>query len=84
MKPRTCALTVLLAGALALTGCGKSGNPQPSAAATLMDISKLQQSFPSPTPEVQTSLDKFRLAESKPDGNGGEVSLYVGSELAIV
>lgn len=62
MKTTNYLFVILMAALFALAGCGKSGNPQPPAAATLMDISKLQQAFPSPTPEVQTSLDKFRLA----------------------
>lgn len=51
---------VLLAGVLASAGCGKSGSDNSTAqhVAATMDIAKLQQAFPSPTPEQQSTLSK--------------------------
>ncbi len=53
-------LVLLLAGALVLSGCGKSSSgPAPGAAS--IDVKKLQDAFPSPTPMVQNSLDKVKF-----------------------
>lgn len=53
---------VLMAGMLALAGCGKSDQPPPSAAPPVADVAKLLEAFPSPSPEVQGSLNKVRFA----------------------
>ncbi len=50
--------TILLAGMLALAGCGKSDQNQAQRVPAMMDLPKFQQAFPSPTPEQQTSLEK--------------------------
>jgi hypothetical protein len=63
MKTTNYLLVILMAGVLALAGCGKSGKP-----ATLVrtpgvvDLSDLQKAFPAPTPEISSSLDKLRFA----------------------
>jgi hypothetical protein len=51
---------VLLAGALAFAGCGKSGSDNGTAQhlAATIDVAKFQQAFPSPTPEQQSTLTK--------------------------
>jgi hypothetical protein len=61
-KMTNCLPILLLAGVFALAGCGKSSKPQPSADAAVMDMRQLQQAFPSPSNEVQSSLDKVRMA----------------------
>jgi hypothetical protein len=63
MKTRHYVIIALAAGLLAVSGCGKSGEPKrgplPPGA---VDLSPLQQAFPNPPPEVTTSLDKLRFA----------------------
>jgi hypothetical protein len=61
MKTTNRIAMVLLAGVCILAGCGKSSKPQPSAVVAVMDMRKLQQAFPSPSAEVQGSLDKVRM-----------------------
>jgi len=51
-----------MAGMLALAGCGKSDQPPPPAAPPVADVAKLLEAFPSPSPEVQGSLNKVRFA----------------------
>jgi len=53
-----------LAGALGLAGCGPSDkSPQPMVINEVkVDILKLQQVFPSATPEQQSSLSKTSMA----------------------
>jgi len=53
---------ILVAGFLALAGCGKSGDQAPPAPAGVIDLGALQQAFPSAGPEVQKSFDKIRFA----------------------
>jgi hypothetical protein len=55
-------LMVLMASVLALAGCGKSSEPQRPAVAGAIDIGKLQQAFPTVSPEVQNGFDKIRFA----------------------
>ena len=55
-------LIVLMAGVLALAGCGKSQEKAPPRQPGVVDLSGLQQAFPTPTPEAQASLDKLRFA----------------------
>jgi hypothetical protein len=56
-------LIVLMAGVLALAGCGKSGKPAAQVRTPgSVDISDLQKSFPTPTPEIMSGLDKIRFA----------------------
>ena len=62
MKTTNRIAIALLAGVFALAGCGKSSKPQPSAAVAVTDMGKLQQAFPSPSAEVQASLNKVRFA----------------------
>ncbi len=64
MKMTQYLLIVLMAGALAVAGCGKSGKQAPAAAQHtpgVVDISALQQAFPDPTPEVQGIIGKIRF-----------------------
>jgi hypothetical protein len=54
---------VLMAGTLALVGCGKSSKEtaaprQPG----VVDLSALQTAFPDPNPDVKASLDKLRFS----------------------
>ena len=60
MKMINYLLVIALAGVFALAGCGKSGQAPPPGVVTV-DIKKLQESFPSPTPQVQISLDKLKF-----------------------
>ncbi len=62
MRTTLCIATVLLVGMLALVGCGKSEKPKPSATVTLMDMTPVLQTFPTPTPEVQGHLNRARMA----------------------
>src|ERR1035437_2412087 len=56
-------LLILMAGALALTGCGKSGKAvAPVRPPGTVDLSEVQLAFPTPTPEVASSLDKARFS----------------------
>jgi hypothetical protein len=63
MKTTQYLLIVLMAGGLALAGCGKSSTekappPQPG----VVDLGPLQNAFPDATPEVKASLDKLRFS----------------------
>lgn len=63
MKTTQYLMIVLMAGGLALAGCGKSTKettptPQPG----VVDLGPLQNAFPDPTPEVKASLDKLRFS----------------------
>jgi len=49
---------LLLAGALALAGCGKSAQSTAQGDTVRMDLAKFTQAFPSPTPEQQGPLAK--------------------------
>src|ERR1019366_7843277 len=51
-------IMVLLGGMLAFAGCGKTDKSTAQQAPATMDISKLQQAFPSPTPGQQSTLAK--------------------------
>jgi hypothetical protein len=62
MKMTNYLFMILAASVLALAGCGKSSEPQPSATAGAIDIGKLQQAFPTASPEVQNGFDKIRFA----------------------
>jgi hypothetical protein len=63
MKMTQYLLIVLMAGALALVGCGKSNKQAPAAQQTpgVVDLNALQTAFPDPTPEVQAILGKLRF-----------------------
>jgi len=54
---------VLMAGALALSGCGKSSKPDASAQKTpgAIDIGALQAAFPDASPEIHSALDQVRF-----------------------
>jgi hypothetical protein len=58
MKVTQCMLSVLLAGAFALAGCGKSDQGRPQALPPAIDMPKFQQAFSSPTPAQQSTLEK--------------------------
>jgi len=49
---------LLLAGLLAFVGCGKSEKNQAQGIPAMMDLSKFQQAFPSPTPAQQSHIAK--------------------------
>ena len=49
---------ILVAVVLALVGCGKSDSGGDRGIPSAMDLPKLQQAFPSPTPEQQANLAK--------------------------
>ena len=49
---------LLLAGALALAGCGKSAQSTAQGDTVRMDLAKFTQAFPSPTPEQQSDIAK--------------------------
>ena len=51
-----------MAGMLALAGCGKPKQPPPPPVPPVADVGKLFEAFPSPSAEVQGSLDKVRFA----------------------
>jgi hypothetical protein len=56
-------LIVLMAGVLAVAGCGKSSKQTKAARQPgVVDLSELMQAFPDATPEVKGSLDKIRFA----------------------
>ncbi len=63
MRPIQYLLIVLMAGALALAGCGKSNKqtPVPRTPGVVV-LSDLQQAFPNPSQDFTTSLDKLRFA----------------------
>ena len=62
MKMTKCTLMLLLAGLLALAGCSKSNAPQaPAHPPGTIDVGKLSQAFPAPSPEVQGSLGRLRF-----------------------
>ena len=62
MKTTSYLLMVLMAGMLAVVGCGKSSKPQAPVVAPVADVSKLYEAFPSPSAEAKASLDKVRFA----------------------
>jgi hypothetical protein len=56
-------LIVLMAGVLALAGCGKYSKQATAARQPgVVDLGDLQQAFPNPTPEIKGSFDKLRFA----------------------
>jgi hypothetical protein len=63
MKLTNYLLIIVMAGILALAGCGKSNSTaktprQPG----IVDLQDLVKAFPSPSPEVKASLDKLPFA----------------------
>ena len=64
MKTTAFLIGLFAAGALALTGCGKSEKAaaQPQATSPAMDFTKFRQSFPNPTPEQQQVIAKVSQA----------------------
>lgn len=63
MKITNYLLIVLMAGVLALVGCGKS-NKQGAAARQpgVVDLTELTQAFSNATPEITASFEKLRFA----------------------
>src|ERR1039457_5985614 len=57
---KNCLLMVLLGGVLAFAGCGKSDKSTAQHIPATMDVAKLQQAFPSPTPGQQSALGKVQ------------------------
>ena len=67
-----------LMAALLLGGCGKSGGsaaPPPAASGTTLDIEKLQQAFPSATPEIQDDIRKVKFASRYTQWKNAEEAL---------
>jgi hypothetical protein len=63
MKITQYLFVVLMAGTLAMVGCGKSTKDTPPPRQPgVVDISALQQAFPDPAPDVKASLDKLRFS----------------------
>jgi hypothetical protein len=62
MKATHYLLIVVMAGVLALVGCGKSTPKAPPRQPGVVDLTDLQQAFPTPTPDAKTSLDKLRFS----------------------
>src|ERR1019366_4103742 len=50
-----------LAGALALTGCGKKETPTPAPMGVTVDMPKLQQSFANTTPDLQAAVSEVAM-----------------------
>jgi hypothetical protein len=57
-KIPSCLLTILLAGLLALVGCGKSGKSTAQSLPGGIDLPKFQQAFVSATPDQQANVTK--------------------------
>ncbi len=63
MKTINYPLVILMAGMLALAGCGKSGKAAaPVRTPGTVDFTDLQMAFVTPTPESAPSLDKIRFS----------------------
>ena len=60
MKMINYLLVILTAGILALTGCGKE--KAPPLPPGVVDFGPLQAAFPTPSPEIMTSLQKIRMS----------------------
>jgi hypothetical protein len=59
MKTANWMMMFLLAGALALAGCGKQAKPVASVAdGVTVDVPKLREAFATAAPEVQTSVNE--------------------------
>ena len=50
-----------LAGALALTGCGKKETPTPAPMGVTVDMPKLQQAFANTTPDLQAAVSEVAM-----------------------
>jgi hypothetical protein len=64
MKITNYLVIVLMAGVLALAGCGKSNKQAAQTQHTpgVVDLNGLQQAFPDASPEVHAVLDKVRFS----------------------
>ena len=62
MKMTHYLLIVVMAGALAVAGCGKSSQKAPPHQPGVVNLADLRQAFPDPTPEIRASLDKLRFS----------------------
>jgi hypothetical protein len=63
MKLTSYLVVALVAGLLAVAGCGKSNTPKPGTPIPgAVDVTALQQAFPKPPPEVLAAVDKLRFA----------------------
>ena len=56
MKMRNCLLVILMAGVLALVGCGKAARNPAEGVPGMMDLPKFQQAFASATPDQRDSV----------------------------
>ena len=83
---------LLLAGALAFAGCGKSAQSPAPGDTVRMDLAKFTQAFPSPTPEQQGPISKvsngirYRLypeALTALEGLAGDTSLTEPQKKAV-
>ena len=62
MKATNYLIIILTVGVLALAGCSKSDKGPPPREPGRVDLSQLQQAFPTPTPEVTACLEKIRFS----------------------
>jgi hypothetical protein len=58
MKTTNSLLVILVACLLALVGCGKSNKGSDQSDTAGINLPKLQEAFPSPTPEQQSAIAK--------------------------
>ncbi len=61
MKTANWMMMLVLAGGLALTGCGKQAPPAPAPMGVTVDIPKLQQAFAAAGPDLQTALSEVSM-----------------------
>jgi len=62
MKTTKYLLMILAVGVFALVGCSKSDKQDKTARVPgRVDLSQMQEQFPSPTPEIAACLDKIRF-----------------------
>ena len=66
MKAANYLLTVLMAGMLALVGCGKPKKPSRLPVVGVWDMAPVREAFPAPSAEVKDSLNKVIIATPLP------------------
>lgn len=52
---------LLVAGVIALAGCGKSGQPAAATGSPMIDLMKLTEAFQAAPPALRSSVDKIRM-----------------------